>query len=132
MMATLTVTDFLKEITPARKKSKLKPYQKEIFELREAGCSFQQITDFLKRNGLEVERETVRVFYNKHKNLEVTPPKAKPTLPHEKLKQTKLSEPVVTPAEKKGTDEDDEKPRSQLDDYTPPKWAGDIDVKKLF
>lgn len=121
MMATLTVTDFLKEITPARKKSKLKPYQKEIFELRDAGCSFQQITDFLKRNGLEIERETVRAFYNKNKNLEVIPLKDKPTLPQENLKQTKLSE----PAEKK-------KDKSQLDGYKPPKWAADVDVRKLF
>ncbi|HGJ5856274.1 MULTISPECIES: hypothetical protein [Arsenophonus] len=44
------------------KRSLLKPYEKEMREMRERGFSFQQISDFLLTKKIIVSKDTVRLF----------------------------------------------------------------------
>lgn len=42
--------EFLKQVQPASKQSRLTPYLDDLKKLREAGCTLKQVQDFLKRN----------------------------------------------------------------------------------
>lgn len=125
----ISATDFLKSNPiPEKKRSKLFPFKDEIAQLRAAGASFAYIQEYLKANGIDISIVNLRKFILTH--LTDTSKKT-PLPPHEKLKQTKLNEPMPTPTqEKEGTNETKKEP-SLFDNYKPPKWAGDVDVRKL-
>jgi len=44
--------EFLKRITPAARRSKLAPHFEDINKLRAAGCTLDQVCEFLRENGV--------------------------------------------------------------------------------
>lgn len=44
--------EFLKRVTPAARRSKLVPHLEDIKKLRAAGCTLDQVCDFLRENGV--------------------------------------------------------------------------------
>ena len=62
----LSAADFLKQVTPASKRSKLSPWAAEIKLLREAGCSLAQVRDFLAHNDVSVAVSTLNAFIGRH------------------------------------------------------------------
>lgn len=44
--------EFLKRVTPAARRSKLVPYLEDINKLRAAGCTLDQVCEFLRENGV--------------------------------------------------------------------------------
>jgi len=59
----LSAADFLKQVTPASKRSKLSPWAAEIKLLREAGCSLAQIRQLYSpnthRTGPSIDRTVI-------------------------------------------------------------------------
>ena len=64
--ALLSASEFLRQITPAARRSKLTVWATEIKQLREAGCSLSQIRAFLAHNGLSVAASTLSAFIERH------------------------------------------------------------------
>lgn len=50
----LNAEDFLKQITPSKKGSKLQFFWDDIQILRKNGCSLEQVKEFLKKNNIEI------------------------------------------------------------------------------
>lgn len=53
---------FKAQVTPAKRRSKLDKFLKEIFTLREDGYTLQQICEFLEANGTKVSRQSLHEF----------------------------------------------------------------------
>lgn len=50
----MDANEFLKLVSPAGKKSRLAPFLNDIEKLRTAGCTLEQVQDFLQRNGITI------------------------------------------------------------------------------
>ncbi|WP_197339778.1 hypothetical protein [Ralstonia solanacearum] len=64
--ARMSAADFLKQVTPAARRSKLFPWAADIRMLRDAGCSLSQIRAFLAHNGVSVAVSTLNAFIARH------------------------------------------------------------------
>ncbi|MCL9842444.1 hypothetical protein PP715_23975 [Ralstonia solanacearum] len=64
--ARMSAADFLKQVTPAARRSKLFPWAADIRMLRDAGCSLSQIRAFLAQNGVSVAVSTLNAFIARH------------------------------------------------------------------
>lgn len=62
----MSAADFLKQVTPAARRSKLFPWAADIRMLRDAGCSLSQIRAFLAHNGVSVAVSTLNAFIARH------------------------------------------------------------------
>lgn len=62
----MELDDYIKQIQPRQKKSRLIPFVKQILALKTAGYTDMQIRDWLDTNGLQVSREMVRQFIAKN------------------------------------------------------------------
>jgi aspartyl aminopeptidase len=62
----MELDDYIKQIQPRQKKSRLIPFVEQIFALKTAGYTDMQIRDWLDTNGLQVSREMVRQFIAKN------------------------------------------------------------------
>lgn len=50
----MDVNEFMQQVRPAGKRSRIAPFLSEILTLRERGFSLEQVREFLSRNGVEV------------------------------------------------------------------------------
>ncbi len=64
--ARMSAGDFLKQVTPAARRSKLVPWAADIRLLREAGCSLSQIRAFLAHNDVSIAVSTLNAFITRH------------------------------------------------------------------
>jgi hypothetical protein len=62
----MDVTEFMQQVEPRRRRSRLLKYKTEIADLKNRGYTDQQIRDWLARNDLDVSREAVRKFTKGH------------------------------------------------------------------
>jgi glutamyl/glutaminyl-tRNA synthetase len=62
----MDVSEFTARVAPGKKVSKLAPFARQIGELRTKGYTLDQVREWLAQNGLEVSREAVRKFINRH------------------------------------------------------------------
>ncbi len=62
----MSAAEFLKQVTPAARRSKLFPWAADIRMLRDAGCSLSQIRAFLAQNGVSVAVSTLNAFIARH------------------------------------------------------------------
>jgi hypothetical protein len=58
----MDINEFVKQVRPRAKRSRLDPFKNQIFELKELGYANWQIRDWLVTNGIEVTQESVRKF----------------------------------------------------------------------
>ena len=58
----MDINEFIKQVQPRAKRSKLDPFRAHIFELRGLGYANWQIRDWLATNGIKVTQESVRKF----------------------------------------------------------------------
>lgn len=70
----MDIKEFLSNVQPAKKVSRLKKFELEIRELKSKGYTDEQIRQWLAKNGVEVSREAVRRFAKKIETLAVIPP----------------------------------------------------------
>lgn len=74
----MDIDEFERTTQPKAKRSKLEPFQAEIFELKRKGYANWQIRDWLSTNDIEVTQEAVRKFIkNREKSIEkkhIAPP----------------------------------------------------------
>lgn len=61
----MDINEFLKNVQPGKKVSRLKKYEQEISELKSKGYTDDQIRQWLAQNDLVVSREAVRRFAKK-------------------------------------------------------------------
>lgn len=54
--------EFLQQVTPAAKRSRLAPFMQDIEMLRSAGCSLAQVQEFLKINGVVISRAGLSAY----------------------------------------------------------------------
>lgn len=47
-------TEFLRNVTPAAKRSRLAPYWNEVVKLRDNDCTLVQVCCFLQKNGVQI------------------------------------------------------------------------------
>ncbi|HKR42616.1 MAG TPA: hypothetical protein VJU59_23575 [Paraburkholderia sp.] len=62
----MNAKEYLTRITPAAQRSSLSPYHADILELRAAGCTLAQITEFLRLNNVNVTWSAVGRYLRKH------------------------------------------------------------------
>lgn len=80
----MKIEDFLAAKAPAKRKSKLASFTREIYELKSRGYSAPDIQEWLKSKGVEV---TPRAINKKIKAIQTSGPAANPTPIKEVLKQ---------------------------------------------
>jgi hypothetical protein len=66
----MQLDDYIQQIQPRQKKSRLIPFLNQILTLKTAGYTDMQIRDWLDTNGLQVSREMVRQFIAKNGSIE--------------------------------------------------------------
>lgn len=59
---TMDIEEFEKKVEPRAKRSRLEPFQAQIFELKKKGYANWQVCEWLAANGLKVSQEAVRKF----------------------------------------------------------------------
>ena len=62
----MDVNEFVKQVQSRAKRSQLKPFKAQIFELRALGYANGQIRDWLATNDIELTQESVRNFVVTH------------------------------------------------------------------
>lgn len=62
----MNAKEYLARITPSAQRSSLSPFHADILELRAAGCTLAQITEFLRLNNLAVTFSTVGRYLRKY------------------------------------------------------------------
>ncbi|PPD54894.1 MAG: hypothetical protein CTY12_01970 [Methylotenera sp.] len=80
----MKIEDFLATKAPAKRKSKLASFTREIYELKSRGYSAPDIQEWLKSKGVDV---TPRAINKKIKAIQTSGPTANPTPIKEVLKQ---------------------------------------------
>lgn len=50
----MNADDFLKQVQPGVRRSRLAPYVADIRKLRDSGCTWDQVRMFLQKNGVSV------------------------------------------------------------------------------
>lgn len=58
----MDIEEFEKKVEPRAKRSRLEPFQAQIFELKTKGYANWQVCEWLAANGLKVSQEAVRKF----------------------------------------------------------------------
>jgi hypothetical protein len=58
----MDIEEFEKQVEPRAKRSRLEPFQAQIFELKAKGYANWQVSEWLAANGLKVSQEGVRKF----------------------------------------------------------------------
>lgn len=58
----MDINEFVKQVQPRAKRSRLDPFKDQIFELKARGYANWQIRDWLASNGIDVTQESVRKF----------------------------------------------------------------------
>lgn len=58
----MDIEEFEKQVEPRAKRSRLEPFQAQIFELKAKGYANWQVCEWLAANGLKVSQEAVRKF----------------------------------------------------------------------
>lgn len=58
----MDIEEFVKQVQPRKKRSRLIPFRDQIMTLKAQGYTDLQIRDWLGQNGLNVSREMVRKF----------------------------------------------------------------------
>lgn len=61
----MDIEEFVKQVQPRKKRSRLIPFTDQIMTLKTQGYTDLQIRDWLAANGIAVSRETVRKFAKK-------------------------------------------------------------------
>lgn len=61
----MDIEEFIKQVQPRKKRSRLLPFAGQIKLLKEQGYTDLQVRDWLAANGVEVSREAVRKFIKK-------------------------------------------------------------------
>lgn len=59
--------EFLKDLTPAAKQSRLVPYLDDITMLRDSNCSLEQVREFLESNGVTISVPGLSTFIKRRK-----------------------------------------------------------------
>lgn len=98
----MDIEEFVKRTPPRAKRSRLEPFRAQIFELKAKNYADWQIRDWLAENGLDVTRQAVQQYVQKHRHEIVitTTQKAAPApnLGHDQGKRETPSKPVDIPA----------------------------------
>jgi hypothetical protein len=58
----MTADEFLAQIQPARRRSKLEPWLADLVRLRQAGCTFDQLRQFLAQNQIHISRAAIAAY----------------------------------------------------------------------
>lgn len=66
--AMVDADEFLKQIKPAAKRSRLGPWSADIDKLRQNGCSLEQVREFLAINGVVVSVAAISKFIKRQEN----------------------------------------------------------------
>ncbi|MDE2600437.1 MAG: hypothetical protein KGL40_12525 [Rhodocyclaceae bacterium] len=53
---------FLKQVRPGSQRSRLAPFLVEIRKLRDAGCTLEQVVEFLAKNGVTITVAGLSVY----------------------------------------------------------------------
>jgi len=61
----MNADDYLKSIKPAAQRSALAPFHADVLKLRAAGCTLNQISDFLRMHGVAVTLSTIAKYLRK-------------------------------------------------------------------
>jgi hypothetical protein len=75
----MDIEEFEKQERPRAKRSRLEPFQAQIFELKAKGYANWQVCQWLEANGLKVSQEAVRKFIKSRDGS--TPAPAPPSMP---------------------------------------------------
>lgn len=89
----MDIEEFEKKVQPRAKRSRLEPFQAQIFELKAKGYANWQVCDWLAANDLKVSQEAVRKFVKSREGKVVT---AHSSLPGQAEKQAAVPQ-VLTP-----------------------------------
>ena len=66
----MDIEEFKKQMQPRAKRSRLEPFQAQIFELKAKGYANWQVCEWLAANGLKISQEAVRKFIKSREEIE--------------------------------------------------------------
>ena len=66
----MDIEEFEKQVQPRAKRSRLEPFQAQIFELKAKGYANWQVCEWLAANGLKISQEAVRKFIKSREEIE--------------------------------------------------------------
>lgn len=78
----MDIEEFLKQVQPRAKRSKLEPFKAQIFELKAKGYANVQVCEWLATNGVKISQEGLRKFIERReqtKQLPISNPKDQQT-----------------------------------------------------
>lgn len=99
----MDIEEFIKQVQPRKKRSRLLPFADQIRLLKQQGYTDLQIRDWLAANGIEVSREAVRKFIKKAPETSsqtVLPPPPPDIKPGPPVQETKPETGATSQAEK--------------------------------
>lgn len=72
----MDIDEFEKRMQPSAKRSKLEPFQAQIFELKSKGYANWQVCEWLVANGVKVSQEGLRKFIKSRESTHTATPTA--------------------------------------------------------
>ena len=66
----MDANEFLRNVTPAVKRSRLVPYWDDIAKLRASNCSLGQVCGYLRENGVQISIAGLSKYIKKHEDSE--------------------------------------------------------------
>lgn len=110
----MDIEEFVKQVQPRKKRSRLIPFADQIMRLKTEGYTDLQIRDWLEANGVKVSREMVRKFVAKNSSELRKESAEKPTAPVP-ARAAQASEDAGQPPEMKPAISQAEKMRKNLE-----------------
>ncbi|MDF7675984.1 hypothetical protein PT286_04450 [Neisseriaceae bacterium ESL0693] len=107
----MDIKEFMQEVKPAARKSKLEPFQSDIMTLYQNGYNLNQILIFLERNNIQISKPGLQRFIKRISN-------------HSPLKPTQQSQMII-----KHDTQQSQKPSS---DKPVPSWANGFNRDEMF
>lgn len=100
----MDIDEFEKQMQPSAKRSKLEPFQAQIFELKSKGYANWQVCEWLVTNGVKVSQEGLRKFIKSRESTHTaTQPAAKSESPPPAAPLTVETEKDEPPSPTEGT-----------------------------
>lgn len=93
--------EFLKQVNPAVRRSKLAPYLEDIRKLRGSGCTLEQVCEFLSSNGVTVSVAGLSSYLLRQEKQTTPAQKEKAKQPEAHIRKPAIEESTAQPEETK-------------------------------
>ena len=93
--------EYLKQVLPAGRQSRLAPFHADLLKLRDAGCTLEQLQDFLARNQVTMSIKGIAAYLQRHAQpgkRASSPPKVESAGDTPPIDPERVQSPVASPS----------------------------------